>query len=688
MEQQEPRTPAAEPVLRALDELLAACEAGPDPALQAREPWLEYLSNTRHRLVNLERVEAVEELSGRETLDYVLRSLGRVRAAAVRYRLSADLCKLLIRTLEWSETAKGGTADLRRAWEARGLELSIHNLASAEIYLADGPDDRATAEAVACLIRTHGLLGQGMRGEILLQSSEGLRSLLASIPAAELTDLVLALNDCVVGAVSEELWQRLLPEVEALVPAILRGTVREYEPEERLRRLCPWFRDPDGTVTDLFARRIFPKYELWYFPSAFRGFRAEEAAQILELVLAEPQAATARHLNFHPLSATLFYDYEGKRHINVYRLRVIQKFLRDRTNENVRLVTERRKDTLYVDFRFHPACEKLVDFCVAAERSGLLPYEKAITILMDVFGFRLDAFDRLNNEDKYLATMNDAEASTKTSIADFVTDGTVVDVGSGGGVMLDLLERKCPRARIVGTDISDNVITFLNHKREAEGHSWTVLRHNFVEGPLPFRADTVVFSSILHEIFSYTEGPRGRFDLASVRVALQHACASLNPGGRIVIRDGVKTDRREQVLLTFLDENGMPFFENYRRDFRGLQDLPEAEKGTALDGTTVQGDINYVREFLYTYTWGPESYAHEVQEQFGYMTLAELCGCLRELGLEILTARQFLEPGYPDNLLPKVRLTDLAGQPLVLPDSNLIVAARLPENADDQGTPN
>ena len=223
------------------------------------------------------------------------------------------------------------------------------------------------------------------------------------------------------------------------------------------------------------------------------------------------------------------------------------------------------------------------------------------------------------------------------------------------------------------------MIAYLEQKRVREGRRWTVLRHNFVEGRLPFRADTVLFSSILHEIYSYTEGPDGKFDLASVRLALKNACDSLNPGGRIVIRDGVKTARREQVLLRFLDEAGMPFFENYRRDFKGLTELKEEEKAERLDEVTVRGDINFIREFLYTYTWGAESYAHEVQEQFGYMTLDELCACLEGLGMRVCRAEQFLEPGYAEHLLPKVRLSSPEGKTLPLPDSNLIVVAEKPQ---------
>lgn len=184
-----------------------------------------------------------------------------------------------------------------------------------------------------------------------------------------------------------------------------------------------------------------------------------------------------------------------------------------------------------MDFCFSPACEKLIDFCVEAERSGLLTYEKSITILFDMFGFRKDEFDRLNNEDKYLKTMNDSADSTKSSIADYVTGHTLVDVGSGGGIMLDLLEEKYKDRHIIGTDISTNVIETLEKKKREEHHRWDVQKHNFVDGSFTEQnADTVIFSSILHEIYSYTDTNLGKFNLASVKTALKNAYASIPSG--------------------------------------------------------------------------------------------------------------------------------------------------------------
>ena len=384
----------------------------------------------------------------------------------------------------------------------------------------------------------------------------------------------------------------------------------------------------------------------------------------------------ASHMTFKPLADSLYYDYEGKKHINVYKKRVIEKYLRNGATEDVKLSVEIRNNTVYVDISFSKVCEKLIDFCVEAERCGLLTYEKSITVLFDMFGFRKDEFDRLNNEDKYLQTMNDSSESTKGTIADFVTGVSVVDVGSGGGIMLDLLEEKYPDKKIIGTDISTNVIEALEKKKSEEGHHWQVVKHNFVEGHFGEKVDTVIFSSILHEVYSYTETENGRFDIETVRLALKNAYDSLKSGGRIVIRDGVKTPASDKLMkVSFKNKAGLSFFQNYAQDFKGLPDVKD-NRPTCINTEELYavGDVNFMREFLYTYTWGNESYSHEVQEQFGYFTLEEYKAFFEEIGAKIIEAREFLEPGYEEHLSELVSLSDAeSGCKEHFPNSNCII---------------
>jgi hypothetical protein len=143
-----------------------------------------------------------------------------------------------------------------------------------------------------------------------------------------------------------------------------------------------------------------------------------------------------------------------------------------------------------------------------------------------------------------------------------------------------------------------------------------------------------------------------------VKVALKHAEESLNPGGVILVRDGIYTDHYKQVSIRFEDNDGLQFFKNYVRDFKGLPLL--LHKKIEINGSVVKADINYMREFLYTYTWGADSYACEVQEQFGYMTESKWERTFEQLEMKVEYSRVLTEPGYPEHLNDKVELIDFA----------------------------
>ena len=671
-------------------------------AASGEDRWLKYLTETGHVYVNAERMNSVEHVSSRETVMYVMRTLDVLdeifsRLEELPGKQTAYF--ILSMVLKWSEVAKGGNKRERSRWTKAGYPLDIHNIASASIFEEEsvsaiktayekhfGEDAEYFLKLTATLIRTHGLIGQCIRGEIPVSHNRELYTISQGDRFKKLTSglgdakrFFMILNECIIRGVSETIWESVKAEAEALIGRILSGDVSEYSARYRLENLCPKEINIFDEDAKLFADEIFPKYELWYFTSALSDFDLGQINTIFTCVLAEIKKSKEEvfHINLKPLADTLYYDYEGKKHVNVYKKRIIEKYLKEPSTQNVQPEINILNGTAYVNFTFTPVCEKLIDFCVEAERSGLLTYEKSIIVLYDMFGFRKDAFDRLNNEEKYLSTMNDVNTSTKDTIIDYSVGTRIVDVGSGGGVLLDRLEKKFPDREIIGTDISSNVIDALNAKKKKEGHHWNVVVHNFVECTFAEKADTIIFSSILHEIYSYTETPNGRFEIESVKAALNNACRSLNPGGKIIIRDGIKTDGSELVAIRFKDPDGMDFFNNYRNDFKGLKDIPDNRKVVCMEAEklTVTGDINFMREFMYTYTWGKQSYAHEVQEQFGYFTLKEYVDFLESIGAKIIVARELLESGYPLNLGKYLDLLDSNGNERVYPASNCIIVA-------------
>ena len=655
--------------------------------------WLKYLCVTDNVYVNTERVDSMDAISGKETLKYVLRTLDILDELIDDSDEKKLKMKFIIsEVLKWSEVAKGGIVSERKEWIAKGYPLSIHNISSAMIFFDDikredsvekillkdvfGEKSSRYAELIKLLIRTHGLVGQCIRGESRVEDNSKL-SRLSEYEEFDPYELLMILNECIIRAVSEDIWNNVSKECGLLIDRIIHGDFSEYPALYRLEKLCPGEINIFDEDAYFFANEVFPFYELWYFTSALTDFDIHQVRSIMENVvrLVKEKNEPVKYINFKPLSDNLYYDYEGKKHVNVYKKRIIEKYIKDASVQNVELQIEIRNLTAFVDFKFSRVCEKLIDFCVEAERSGLLTFEKSIIVLYDMFGFRRDSFDRLNNEDKYLDTMNNVTTSTKDAIIEYVTGRSVVDVGSGGGILLDRLEKKYPDKEIIGTDISTNVIETLNLKKSREGHSWNVRVHNFVENTFDEKVGSIIFSSILHEIYSYTEGEEGCFDIKSVKTALKNAYESLDEGGRIVIRDGIKTEGNYKRRIVFKDGSGLDFFKNYVSDFKGLKDLSEEEKVSEIDeaNLSVCGDVNFIREFMYTYTWGSESYAHEVREQFGYFTLKEYTAFFEEIGAKVIAAKEFLEPGYPANLNNYLTLLDEDGNETEYPFSNCII---------------
>ena len=649
------------------------------PEALSTDPWLRILYGAEDYYWNPERIGKMAETEENKALEYVLRTLDILDEHT---ELPDEQYRLLRTVLCWSECAKGGTKKERDAWRKRGYPLEIHNEASAMIY-ADHCFVRDPVTDPACiLIRTHGLAGQFVRGECRMASSRDLSRIAETMTEAEFCTLITVLNECIIRAVDETIWTDVQGKIRQFAGYIHAGIFREYFAPERLRRLLPKAKEPSAEDLQIFAQRIFPEYDLWYCEAALSPFDIHGAAKICALA-ADCAGDDIRHLNFKPLADALVYDYEGRRHINTYKQRILERWLEDPDtySQHVSLEFVKQAPFVLIGVRFTPVCEKLISFCVEAERSGLLSYEKSITMLYDMFGFRRDAFDRLNNEEKYLERMNAAQGSTKITIPDLVTGRILLDVGSGGGILLDELEKRHPECRVIGTDISRNVIETLAEKKKKEHHTWDVCVHNFADGPFAQTVDTVIFSSILHEIYSYTETPQGRFNIASVETALTNAAESLNPGGRIVIRDGVKTPGTGKLRIRFRTPEGMEYFLRFKEDFHGMDAIPEEERilNISRETDTVITEINYGREFLYTYTWGASSFAHECQECFGYYCVDDFVRFFASLGLRMIKAESLLEPGYPEHLSPLVELSDPdTGEPCPFPDSNCIIVAEKP----------
>ncbi|MEK4273751.1 class I SAM-dependent methyltransferase [Paenibacillus sp. FSL R7-0026] len=718
-------------------------KSGNTPEVQ--QLWLQLLAAAEKPHINLERIHSIAELEGTNpVLDYTERTLHVLEELQVSFWVREILEEVLI----WSETAKAGSREQRRVWQKQGVNLFVHNVGSAQlydlyavaehldndigktketsIYQLGSPGDALSKNAdisehdalnthtprheiIRTLIATHGLIGQYIRGEIPFAENASLHALIVKgwLTTDELHTILMALNECIIAGVDPALWNQVQVEVQRIVGWIIAGPDHEdWSVKERLSRLRS-LSIRQGEAMDKAYAKLQTELDveqalaplahrtLWYVESALQDFSLQEMVKVFLLTLRsesmhptsmESRSEIVRHISFEPLMNTMYYDYKGVKKLNIYKKRMIEKYLEQYTWEQITAgeqivyphLTHRIErhtdlpDTLFVTFEFSPAAEKLIAFCIEAEKSPL--YEKAVLLLFDLFGLRRDAYDRFHNEETYLSDMN-SSGDYKKVLLDYIVGKRVLDIGPGGGILLDLIEQEKPEVEPIGIDISANVIEALERKKQREGHRWQVLKGDALQLEQyvqPGTVDTVIFSSILHELYSYIELDGRRFNSDTVVAALRSSFRVLSPGGRILIRDGIMSEPEAQKRrIRFLEPDGMRWLERYAEDFQG-----RAIQYERVSDNEVVLPINDAMEFLYTYTWGEEAYVHEIQEQFGIFTPTAYENCIRAaLGeqAEIITLRHFLQEGYTEALGERMIFMEENGEPAPLPDSTCLI---------------
>jgi hypothetical protein len=437
--------------------------------------------------------------------------------------------------------------------------------------------------------------------------------------------------------------------------------------------------------------------QLWYCEAATSGL--SPAAQLGVLAAAVGAARKIGvdvtrpwHAQLRPLLARLSGDGSAVR----YRLRLVEAALAHRPLRQLlggqaglgplgtlsaRLASSNDPDAVVIDYVDTDESAALVTLLGLYETRSSVSYHQMLKALCDLYGLRKDELDRVNNEASYLASMNAAK-SDKERMVDYVRPGRIVEIGPGGGVVLELLEAKHPTSELIGVDLSKEAIAALEARARAGNHAWKLVLGAAETLPALVGAgsvDTVVFCSILHEVYSYTERAGLKFQMDSVRDVIRASWATLKSGGRIVIRDGVMPPPGTR-RIRFLAPDARPTFDLYVAQFEGRAITFKELAGSG--GDVVELSSADAMEFLYTYTWGPASFPYEVRELYGIMPYDTYVASLVEwVGGESAARvidipshmRSYLQPGYRDNLTGKVELFDEADRPTELPDSNCLI---------------
>lgn len=289
---------------------------------------------------------------------------------------------------------------------------------------------------------------------------------------------------------------------------------------------------------------------------------------------------------------------------------------------------------------------------------------------------------RGDNQELYTKRMA-LGADDKKRLLQWVHDGDcILDVGTGRLTMPTLINTEYPNCSVYALEASKSMYKeAMEYMRKNPVSSCALFNTDYFrymandgEG----KYDCIIFCSILHEIFSYTEYNGQYFNPDIIKEALHTAVKGLKPGGRILIRDAIRPEAETSVLVTAKDEETTRLIERFNWEFRGNNYLCKR-----VGHNKFKLPYSSTVDLLYTITWGPESFPFEVKEQLGYYTCADWDNLIEELhdfyAVEKLHFERYLQQGYIDHLESKVSLTTLDDRALGFPYSNMILVLRKPK---------
>ena len=289
---------------------------------------------------------------------------------------------------------------------------------------------------------------------------------------------------------------------------------------------------------------------------------------------------------------------------------------------------------------------------------------------------KLEELSKNNKENyqRYLKRMTESmKCSTKGLIPLLAKNSNnILDVGCGSGVMLKALEEENPKATLTGLDLNIDAIKSL----EANSN-WKLYHMDFMDLK-DVKFDTIIFSSILHEISSYNSDLNKRFTEIPIKEAFIKSNELLEDNGSVIVRDGLlssKEDRNNKRIITFTDKNESKWLYKFKEDFRGFDKLDIDTEIIQIEDNKYVVSEGFLKEFLCTYTWGEESYPREINERFGILTKDEWLSLLKETGFKIETVIESKEE-YEKYLSSKINIINEDGSLYEYPNMSIIVKAQ------------
>lgn len=284
------------------------------------------------------------------------------------------------------------------------------------------------------------------------------------------------------------------------------------------------------------------------------------------------------------------------------------------------------------------------------------------------------------NYSTYAQGMDNVVGIKYADIRPFVQEGKIVDMGCGTGALIQKLAQEFQESDIIGIEGTRKLYEYCRLQEYSNPFVFFYRRNITDQHFKPNSINTYIYSSVLHEIYSYI----GKRQLDQT---IKDAYQQLKLGGRLIIRDVVGPEhptKRVWIKLNHADgrqTGSVAALSTEARFYRFVEDFRPYSiqyKKRRLNGQTyIELSYRDAYEFIAKMTY-TDNWKSELHETFGFYSFSQWKALLAKYGFRIIEgSRTWQSPYIIKNMYqPRAELfTHSNGtlQPLDYPPTNMIL---------------
>lgn len=201
-----------------------------------------------------------------------------------------------------------------------------------------------------------------------------------------------------------------------------------------------------------------------------------------------------------------------------------------------------------------------------------------------------------------------------------VKKGDILDLGAGDGSLAISIKEYFPDSEVYAVDLSTKGKQAME-RAGVQFFQQNLSALNKVQlASSGKQFDSIILSSVLHEILSYSE------DKQLHTVFLENINLLLKPGGNLLIRDGVQVESRmqEKSLTLFPTEISVGALMDMLAEFeaenlKSVSAYYQSEKFNYHQlekvGVVIDSTDEILQELIFTLNWGPDSWDREKKNE-------------------------------------------------------------------------